>query len=50
MIHPHGLAGSANADFSFVIAFQGEMADDISVEWSELNSRCNPIASYDDPD
>jgi hypothetical protein len=26
------------------------MADDISVEWSELNSRCNPIASYDDPD
>jgi uncharacterized protein YcbK (DUF882 family) len=36
--HSHGLAGSANADFSVVIASQGEMADamDFSVEGAEL--------------
>jgi hypothetical protein len=41
----HGLAGSANADFSFVIASQGEMADamGISVERTELPQQAHSI-------
>jgi hypothetical protein len=45
-----GLAGSANADFTFVIASQGEMAGARAFQWSELNSRSKPIATYDDAD
>ncbi len=41
----HGLAGSANSDFTFVIASQGEMADALgfSVEWAELPHEAHSI-------